>query len=73
MTDNGLMLNRLRLKEVLQEQGRQHQWLASQLDVAPETIGRYLTGANTPPKATAIALSKILDVPVSELWTPDEV
>lgn len=62
------MLKRQRLNEILFEQGRKKAWLARQLGIDPVTLKRYLTGTSEPKKATVMAASMFLNVPLGDLW-----
>ena len=59
--------DRLKLREVLTEQGRRNDWLAAQTGYTPQTIARYLGGQYPITDNFAELASKALGIPVSFL------
>jgi transcriptional regulator with XRE-family HTH domain len=62
------MFKRERLREILNDEGRRQDWLASKIGLTPESITRYLTGTQDPNKAYVLAMAFVLKVDPSELW-----
>lgn len=56
-----------RLRELVQERGLKHKWLAEQLGVDPTTFSRWMKGRNVPSLAHGVKLARLLGVPVSDL------
>lgn len=61
---------RTRLREVTEPKGIHPLQLALHLDVCPVTIQRYFSGGDVP-LSKALALSKLLEIPVEKIWSLD--
>ena len=58
------------IKSILKNKGKNLRWLASQLDMQPESLSRMINGNPTLESLSSIA--KILDVQVYELFDASE-
>jgi len=61
------MYSSQRLRELLETQGRKHDWLAEQTEYERETVTRFLTGAYPISEKFAVRAAKALQVPVTWL------
>jgi transcriptional regulator with XRE-family HTH domain len=69
--ESGIMMySPTRLRELLEEQGRKHEWLADHTGYERETVTRYLTGAYPISEKFAQRAAKALGVPLH--WLRDE-
>jgi DNA-binding XRE family transcriptional regulator len=59
-----------RLKVVLAEKGKTNKWLAENLDKNETTISRWCTNEVQPSIWTFVAMAKLLNVDVRELFNP---
>ncbi len=63
---------KLRLEEILKEQGRSKKWLAGQLGVSTETVSHWCRKLNFPKSTTLSKIAEILKIKRSELFERTE-
>jgi transcriptional regulator with XRE-family HTH domain len=57
-----------KLRQVMEEQGRRHVWLAEQLGVSPSHVTRVMNGERTPGPAFRERAAAVLAVDEGELF-----
>lgn len=62
----------IRLKEILEEQGRTNLWLAQKINKSENTVSRWCHNKVQPSIATLNQIAEILNVDVRELLKPAE-
>jgi len=56
-----------KIKEVLKEKGKTQQWLADQIGVSRQIVGRYCSNINQPLIETLFDIAEALEVTPAEL------
>lgn len=59
-----------RLKVVLAEKKRTNKWLAEELSKDPATVSKWCTNTLQPNVETLVAIAKLLDVEIQDLFWP---
>jgi putative transcriptional regulator len=60
-----------RLREILKAQGRSQKWLVEKTGANKSTISAAVNGENDPSLPLALKISKLLGVPVEEIWSEE--
>lgn len=66
------MGKRNRLKQILDERGTKHAWVAEKAGVSRATMSELVQQKREPTLATARRIAKVLECDVDDIWPHDE-
>jgi putative transcriptional regulator len=61
-----------RLKEILDEKGIKHVWLANEVGIYKATLSKIVNGKSTPSLEIALKIAKALHISIHEIWELEE-
>ena len=58
----------MKLEDLIQERGLKKSWIAKNVNIAPGTLSKIISGESIPTLPVALRIAELLEETVEELW-----